>query len=108
MYTDEEGNTVETPINKLPNNFWHNVGSDEDEENNDGESRYGGKSISGQSMMSEATTVKIFDGHGGSYIKNLDGQMGLGEVRHSNTMTEDRRDYGALYYNLGLGADRVQ
>ena len=59
-------------------------------------------------MMSEATTVKVFDGHGFSHTKTLDGQFSLGEVRHANTMTEDRRDYGALYYNLGLGADRVQ
>ena len=120
MYTDEDGNEVETPIHKLPNNFWKNIGSDDEDdesrrENVDGdgteygddESRYG-TGIGGQSTMSEATTIKVFDGYGGSYVKNIDPGMGLGEVRHANTMTEDRRDYGALYYNLGLGADRVQ
>lgn len=115
MYTDEEGNTQETPVNKLPNSFWQNINDSDEEENVDGrgteygdeDSRYGG-GVGGASAVSQATTIKRYDGQGFSFMQNIEFGMGLGEVRHANTMTEDRRDYGALYYNLGLGADRVR
>ena len=43
MYEDEHGNSVETPINKLPNQFWQNIGSDDEEENGDGNDTRNGR-----------------------------------------------------------------
>lgn len=68
--------------------------------------------VSGQTAQSanrmwRKDPVVVYDGYGGKKIKTfpIDAPLDL-ETRHANFMTEDRRDYGALYYNLGVGSER--
>jgi len=98
--TDRQGNKTEVPVNELPPDFWKNIDSDDDENVDDENSEMGG-GYGSQSHFS--ASERAFDGAGGSFMRTFDA---TGEVRHANTMTEDRRDYGALYYNLGVGQER--
>lgn len=47
----------------------------------------------------------IYDRFGGKRMAPIDMPLTL-ETRHSNFMTEDRRDYGTLFYDLKTGAER--
>lgn len=66
-----------------------------------------GNTANSANRMWRKDPVVVYDQFGGKKIKTfpIDAPLDL-ETRHSNFMTEDRRDYGALYYDLGTGEER--
>jgi len=111
LIKDKFGRTKQTPVSELPDEFWKNLNSSSDE---DETTTHGGGSSYMDSNISQATAHSegpkyIYDGAGGKFLHRpcIDGILNM-EVRHSNTMTEDRRDYGALYINLGIGEERIK
>lgn len=106
-YKDEDGNERDMNVNELPPEFWRTVGSSDEEEIDDRKSMHGdyeNSEYSHRTHHSHSESIVAYDGRGGSFIKPIDAV--LGEQRHGNTMTEDRRDYGALYFNLKIGTER--